>query len=88
MKDIILYVYKKYGLKLSENDAKEFIDWFSSNAEDITNDKEMDEKAREYLYNKYTGTQLNINLNEEDLSSMNYLLSLLQKEINKQSKDK
>lgn len=86
LKEIILYIYEKYGLLLSEDEAKDFIDWFKLNSEILTDENKVDVESRKYLYDKYKERPSYVN--EEDLSNMTYLLSLLRKEIKKQEKDK
>lgn len=79
MEEIILYVYKKYGISLNVSECEDFINWFKSNSKTLTNESILDQEAKMYLYNKYKGRP--IHLFEEDLSNLNYLLSLLKKEI-------
>lgn len=81
MEEIILYVFKKYGLRLSLTEANDFIDWYKANNNSFIDEDSMDKEARKYLYNKYKGRPLL--LHEEDLSNMKYLLSLLKKETQK-----
>ncbi len=78
MEEIILYVSKKYGLLLSESEAKEFINWFKLNEETLVDEKDMDIEARKYLHSKYSGRP--IYAMEEDLSNMEYLLALFKKQ--------
>ncbi|WP_415345495.1 hypothetical protein [Clostridium perfringens] len=78
MKDLALYIYKKYGLKLSKEELDEVVKWFEDNSDILVNEEITDKKAREYLYNRFKGRP--INLVEEDLSSLKQLLSLLTKE--------
>lgn len=78
MEELRLYIFKKYGLKLSQKEANEFLDWFSENKDHFNDEDQLDREARKYLYNRYKGRP--IQLHEEDLSNMNYLLALLKKE--------
>lgn len=81
MEEIILYIYKKYGILLSEYEADDFVDWFESNSMILNTEKKLDSETKKYLYEKYKGRSFV--MKEEDLSSMNYLLALLRKELNK-----
>lgn len=75
MEDIILYVLKKYGFKLSVNEAEDLLNWYEKNKEELTTEEETDKAVKRYLHDKYKGRP--IHLFEEDLSNMKYLLSLL-----------
>lgn len=79
MEEIISYVYKKYGILLNVSECEDFINWFKSNSKVLTNESILDQEASTYLYDKYKGRP--IHLNEEDLSSLTHLLSLLKKEL-------
>lgn len=79
MKEITSYIHKKYGILLSQSEVEDLLKWFNSNSEIINNEHILDKKLGEYLYDKYKSRP--IYLVEEDLSNLNYLLSLLKKEI-------
>lgn len=72
---------KKYGLKLSEGESIDLLNWFKSNENRLTSEEKVDEEIRTYLYSKYAGRPLL--LMEEDLSNMKYLLTLLKKQTGK-----
>lgn len=78
MRDIIEYIFKKYGLLLSASEANDFITWYNSKKSCIETEKDMDIEAKKYLYTKYRGRSQR--LFEEDLSNMEYLLSLLKQQ--------
>lgn len=75
LQDIMLYIYKKYGLQLSRDEIEEFLNWYNVNKEILLTEEEIDRATRRYLYDKYKGRP--IHLHEEDLSNMKYLLTLL-----------
>lgn len=78
MKNLALYIFKKYGLKLSKEELDEVVEWFENNSDILVNEEITDKKAREYLYSRFKGRTLH--LFEEDLSSLKQLLALLTKE--------
>lgn len=84
MQDLVLYVYKKYGLLLSKVEIEELIEWYNDNKEVLVSEDVADKETRRYLYEKYKGRK--IQLHEEDLSNMKYLLSIL-KEKSKEKRN-
>ncbi len=78
MEQLALYIFKKYGLKLSKEELEEVVKWFEDNSDILINEEITDKKAREYLYTRFKGKPLH--LFHEDLSSLKQLLSLLTKE--------
>lgn len=81
MKDIRLYILKKYGLELSVSEAQDFINWYEKNKDKFVDEDSADKEAAKYLYSEYKGRP--IHLYEEDLSHMKQLLSLLKKQVKK-----
>lgn len=75
MGDLALYIFKKYGLKLSKEELEEVVKWFEDNSDILVNEEITDKKSREYLYSRFKGRP--IYAFEEDLSNMKYLLSLM-----------
>lgn len=71
----MLYVYKKYGLKLSTAELDDLLEWYDNNKELLSDEAIVDKETRKYLYEKYKGRR--IHLREEDLSNMKHLLALL-----------
>lgn len=81
MEKIILYVFRKYGLKLSLGEAEDLMRWFEANKRNMLTENDADSEVAQYLHNTYKGRP--IHLMEEDLSHMKYLLSLLEDQSKK-----
>lgn len=81
MDDIILYVFKKYGFKISKDEAEDLVRWFESNKVNLLTEDDADREVFDYLHNTYKGRP--VLLLEEDLSHMKYLLSLLKEQTKK-----
>lgn len=77
MRDIAIYLYRKYGMFLTEEELKEFCIWFSKNEANILTEEDMDRKTREYLYTKYKGSKC-IHVLNEDLSHLKQLRKMMQ----------
>lgn len=76
MREIAMYIYKKYGMLLTEEEIKEFCLWFSKNEASILTEEDMDRKTREYLYTKYKGIK-SIHVLNEDLSHLKQLRKMM-----------
>lgn len=77
MKDLGNFIFKKFGLILSEEELNELLKWYKNNSEQFTNEEVTERKVKQYLYEKYKGRKRIIC--EEDLSSLKNLLALLSK---------
>lgn len=75
MQELALYIYKKFGLKLTLSDIEEVLQWYENNSDRLTDEETTEEEMRKYLYTRFSGRPMHIQ--EEDLSNMNYLLSML-----------
>lgn len=80
MKDIALYIFKKYGYKLTTTELDTVIKWFEANEAIISDEKDLDLKLRSFLFEKFPDKELY--LCDEDTSNMNYLLSMLKNRNN------
>ncbi|WP_252214684.1 hypothetical protein [Clostridium sp. VAP41] len=80
MENLMLYIFKKYGLRLSEEEINELLEWYKENADILVDEETADIKVEEYLYKKYKGRV--IHAFEEDLSSLKDVLSLLKAKSN------
>lgn len=79
MNEIMIYIYKIYGYRLSSYEVNEFIQWYKSNKYLLINNDVADTEIRRYFCNKYPNKTRRI-LNEQDFSSLEYFLGLLSKE--------
>lgn len=77
MENIALYIFKKYGYKLTIEELNIVIKWYENNEENILDEDDLDNKLRDFLYKSFPNKTLF--LNEEDTSNMNYLLTMLKK---------
>ena len=77
MGDLGNFIFKKFGLILSEEELNELINWYKNNSEQFTNEEVTERKVKQYLYEKYKGRKRIIC--DEDLSSLKNLLALLSK---------
>ena len=80
MEKIILYIAKKYGIMLTEEEAQIVLQWYKRNASRLTSEDIMDVAVREFLFKTFKNKKFHVFA--EDTSDMKYLLSLL-KENNK-----
>lgn len=82
MNSIYLYILKKYGYKLTNSELESVLTWYKYNLSKLQTEEELDCEIRVFLRNSFPNKMLF--LQEEDTSNMNYLLSLLSKEIHKE----
>lgn len=80
MKDIALYILKKYGYELNANELDIIVQWYERNKNTFKDEKDFDLKIRAFLVEKFPNKELH--LFEEDTSNMNYLLSMLKNRKN------
>ncbi len=80
MEKIILYIAKKYGIMLTEEEAKILLEWYKRNIGRLDNEDIVDKEVREFLFKTFKNKKMHVFA--EDTSDMKYLLALL-KENNK-----
>ena len=80
MEDIALYIFDKYGYKLTIKELNIVIQWYEDNEENILDEADLDNKLRDFLYKSFPNKTLF--LKEEDTSNMNYLLTMLKNRKN------
>lgn len=79
MNEIMRYIYKIYGYRLSSYEFDDFVQWYKKNEYLFNNAEVADIEIRKYFHNKYPNKKKQI-LNEQDFSSLEYFLKLLSKE--------
>jgi hypothetical protein len=77
MDKIISYISKKYGMLLTEAEAKIVVNWYEKNAGILKDEETIDSAMMEFLTSTFKNKELY--LCAEDTSHMKYLLSLLLK---------
>lgn len=77
MKEIVWYIYKKYGVLLTEEESKIVIKWYQLNADKLTNEDILDREIQSFIYKTFKNKKMHILA--EDTSNMKYLLTLLKK---------
>lgn len=75
MEQLALYIFKKYGLKLTSDEIQEVLQWYKDNSYKLVDEETTDEEIHNYLYQRFSGRPIYIQ--DEDHSNMNYLLSML-----------
>ena len=84
MDEIILYISKKYGMILTEEEAKVVIDWYEKHSGNLKDEEAVDKAIMGFLFATFKNKELH--LFAEDTSHMKYLLSLLKSSSEKKAK--
>lgn len=74
------FLFRKYGLVLSDSEIEEILVWFRENEESLDKDN-VDGLLLEHIHKVYPNKK--IRLYEDDSSNLNYLLLLLKKTTKK-----
>lgn len=75
MQEIKLYILKRYGILLTDEQIKQVITWYNKNVNNLSNGTVLDVELRMFLMKEFKGTLKHVF--NQDNSNVEYLLTLL-----------